>query len=58
MCAASVRGKIFFEPLEHALVLSRMLRAAADVGEGKRVEQVGGGVVAVEHAEVLFDCRP
>jgi len=58
MCAASVRGKIFFEPLEHALVLSRVLRAAADVGERKPPEQVGDGALAVDHAKALFDCPP
>lgn len=54
MLAASVCRE-FLKPIEHALILARMLRTAADVGERQRPQQVGNGALAVDHTKTLFD---
>ena len=54
MCAARVHGK-FFERRDHPLILHRVLRAAADLGESKLGEQAGDRPLAVDHLEALLD---
>jgi hypothetical protein len=48
-------GPYIFKGVEHALVLARMLRPAADVGEGEACQQIGDGALAVDDAEALLD---
>jgi hypothetical protein len=41
--------------IEHALILARMLRPAADVGEGEPGKQIGDRPLAVDDAKALLD---
>jgi hypothetical protein len=49
---------IRFERLDRSLILSRVTRAGADLGEAKRLKQLADRALVVLHPEALRDHAP